>query len=62
MTAKAAELQKQVRENTDDYQNYLRSLYQWEDEIKIKDEALKKSPKKSFDDQVCFAYALDKFV
>ena len=53
MSAKAAELQKQVRENADDYQNYLKSLYQWEDEIKIKDEVLKNSSKRSFNDQVC---------
>lgn len=52
MSVKAAELQKQVRENAEDYQNYLKSLYQWEDEIKLKDEALKNGPKKSFNDQV----------
>ena len=52
MSAKAADLQRQVRENADDYQNYLKSLYQWEDEVKIKDEALKNGPKKSINDQV----------
>lgn len=49
MTNKAAELQREVRENADDYQNYLKSLYQWEEEIKVKDEALKKATKKPGD-------------
>ena len=52
MTAKTADLQRQIRENADDYQTYLKSLYQWEDEVKIKDEALKNGPKKSINDQV----------
>lgn len=45
MTAKAAELQREVRENAEDYQSYLKDLYQWETEIKVKDEMLKKAPK-----------------
>ena len=52
MSAKAAELQREVRENAEDYQNYLKSLYKWEEEIKVKDEALKKSAKKPTG-QVC---------
>lgn len=45
MTAKAAELQREVRENAEEYQNYLKDLYSWESDIKSKDEALKNSPK-----------------
>ena len=43
MTAKAAEMQREVRENAEDYQNYLKDLYSWESEIKVKDELLKKA-------------------
>lgn len=45
MTAKAAELQREVRENAEGYQSYLKDLYQWEKEIKVKDEMLKKAQK-----------------
>ncbi|XP_046444270.1 RNA polymerase II-associated protein 3-like isoform X1 [Daphnia pulex] len=45
MSAKAAEMQREVRENAEDYQNYLKDLYQWENEIKVKDELLKNAPK-----------------
>lgn len=52
MSAKAAELQREVKENAEDYQNYLKDLYGWEKEMKLKDEMLKKSPKPSLDDKV----------
>lgn len=52
MTAKAAELQREVKENAEDYQNYLKDLYGWENEIKAKDEILKNAPKTPVDDQV----------
>ncbi len=45
MSAKAAEMQREVRENAEDYQKYLKDLYQWENEIKVKDELLKNAPK-----------------
>ena len=47
MAAKAAELQREVRENAEDYQNYLKDLYGWEKEIKVKDEMLKKGSNSS---------------
>jgi hypothetical protein len=43
MSAKAAEMQREVRENAEDYQNYLKDLYLWESDIKLKDEMLKKA-------------------
>ena len=54
MTAKAAELQREVRENADDYQNYLKDLYEWEKEIKVKDEMLKNAPKNIAHGQVLY--------
>ncbi len=54
MTAKAAELQREVRENAEDYQNYLKDLYGWEKEIKFKDEMLKNAPKIPVQEQVLY--------
>lgn len=57
MAAKAGELQRELRENAEDYQSYLKSLYKWEEEIAVKDEALKKSVKKPCG-QVCCVFTL----
>lgn len=43
MTNKAFELQKELKVNAEEYQGYLKELYRWEDEIKVKDENLKQS-------------------
>lgn len=61
MSAKAAELQREVRENAEDYQSYLKSLYKWEEEIKVKDEALK-AAKKPAGNQVVWIFAHTSFV
>lgn len=43
MMNKPLNFQREVKENAEEYQTYLKELYHWEDEIKVKDENLKKS-------------------
>jgi len=48
MANNAIDLQQQVKHNAEDFQNYLKNLYKFEEDIKVKDEALrKKTPTKS---------------
>lgn len=44
MAKNAIDLQQQVKHDAEDFQNYLKNLYQFEEEIKVKDETLKKKP------------------
>ena len=37
MTSKAFDLQREVKVNAEEYQTYLKELYRWEDEIKVKE-------------------------
>jgi len=50
MANSAIDLQQQVQHNAEDFQNYLKNLYQWEEEIKAKDENEKKPAKNSLPD------------
>ena len=52
MANSAIDLQQQVQHNAEDFQNYLKNLYQWEEEIKAKDENEKKPAKNSLPDNV----------
>ena len=53
MANNAIDLQQQVKHNAEDFQNYLKNLYKFEEDIKVKDEALrKKTPTKSPPDYV----------
>jgi len=48
MAKNAIGLQQQVKHDAEDFQNYLTNLYKFEEEIKVKDEELrKKTPTKS---------------
>jgi len=41
---KAFELQRQVRQNAREYENSVKDLYSWEQDIKNKEKELQKSP------------------
>jgi len=44
---KAFELQRQVRQNAKEYENSVKDLYSWEQDIKNKEKELQKAPKSS---------------
>jgi len=53
MAKNAIGLQQQVKHDAEDFQNYLTNLYKFEEEIKVKDEELrKKTPTKSSTENV----------
>ena len=59
MAEKALNLQQQIRENAQELGDFLNDLNKWEDEIKQKDDDLKKSAKI---DEVCLAFRFQTFL
>ena len=45
MSSKGTNVQQQIRENAQELQDYLKELYEWEDEIKKKDKKLTEQAK-----------------